>query len=153
MLAIKIAGLGYYLPQQILTSAELEQALDIPAGWIEGAAGIRERRRVTNETTAQMGAFAGRMALSHAGFTVDDIDAIIQDIEPDRRGLPVLLRHYMNLGGRVLAFNEDARFASSVDGLLLVDLVNADVRRLDRFFGKGVAAKVAAAAQKPHLAA
>jgi putative hemolysin len=74
---------------------------------------------------------------------LDDIDAMVKDIEPDHCGLPVLLRHYMNLGGRVLAFNEDAQFSSSVDGLLLIDLLNADKRRLDRYLGKGVIEKIA----------
>jgi 3-oxoacyl-[acyl-carrier-protein] synthase III len=77
MLPIKIAGLGYYLPETVLTSAEMETAMGIPPGWIESAAGIRERRRVTHETASQMGACAGRMALAHAGLGVDDIDAII----------------------------------------------------------------------------
>jgi tryptophan synthase alpha subunit len=84
---------------------------------------------------------------------LDDIDAIIKDIEPDRSGLPVLLRHYVNLGGRILAFNEDARFSSAVDGLLLIDLLESDPRRLDRFLGKGVVEKIAAATQTPHVAA
>jgi putative hemolysin len=84
---------------------------------------------------------------------LDDIDAMIKDIEPDRCGLPVLLRHYVNLGGRILAFNEDARFSLAVDGLLLIDLVNADRRRLDRFLGKGVIEKIAATIDRPHVAA
>jgi putative hemolysin len=84
---------------------------------------------------------------------LDDIDAMIKDIEPDRCGLPVLLRHYMNLGGRILAFNEDARFSSAVDGLLLIDLLNADIHRLDRFLGKGVVEKIAVTAHMPHEAA
>ena len=82
-----------------------------------------------------------------------DIDAMIKDIEPDRCGLPVLLRHYMNLGGRILAFNEDVRFSAAVDGLLLVDLLNADVRRLDRYLGKGVIEKIAAFASPEHVVA
>jgi len=84
---------------------------------------------------------------------LDDIDSMIKDIEPDRCGLPVLLRHYVNLGGRILAFNQDAHFASAVDGLLLIDLLNADVRRLDRFLGEGVVHKIAAEARKIHAAA
>ena len=84
---------------------------------------------------------------------LEDIDSMIKDIEPDRCGLPVLLRHYVNLGGRILAFNEDARFSSAVDGLLLIDLLNADLRRLDRFLGKGVIEKIVAMAAKDHAAA
>jgi hypothetical protein len=81
------------------------------------------------------------------------LDAMIKDIEPGRCGLPVLLRHYLNLGGRILAFNEDACFSSAVDGLLLIDLLNADRRRVDRFLGKGVVEKITAAVNSPHVAA
>jgi putative hemolysin len=84
---------------------------------------------------------------------LEDLDSMVKDIEPDRCGLPVLLRHYVNLGGRILAFNEDARFSSTVDGLLLIDLLNADKRRLDRFLGKGVVEKIAATIPSPQVAA
>lgn len=84
---------------------------------------------------------------------LEDLDSMVKDIEPDRCGLPVLLRHYVNLGGRILAFNEDAHFSSAVDGLLLIDLLNADKRRLDRFLGKGVVEKIAASVQSPQVAA
>ena len=43
-LAIKIAGLGKYLPPRIVTSAELEQQLNIPSGWVEQTTGVRSRR-------------------------------------------------------------------------------------------------------------
>ena len=121
MLAIKIAGLGYYLPQQILTSAELEQTLDIPAGWIEGAAGIRERRRVKDETTAQMGASAGRMALSHAGLTVNDIDAIIGASAAPQQTIPCTAAYVQReLGapdGRSACFDVNATCLSFFVGL------------------------------------
>ena len=35
LLAVKIAGLGKYLPERIVTSAELEKQLEIPSGWVE----------------------------------------------------------------------------------------------------------------------
>ena len=69
--------------------------------------------------------------------TLDEIDDIVKDIEPGRAGLPVLLRHYVNLGGRILAFNKDKQFSSTVDGLLLLNLLQADRRRLTRFLGQG----------------
>ena len=77
MLPIKIAGLGYYLPARCVTSAELEEQLNIPAGWIERATGVRERRYAQGETALQMGAMAARMALEHADVGVSELDVII----------------------------------------------------------------------------
>src|SRR5579883_639527 len=77
MIPVKIAGLGYYLPERRVTNAELEARLHIPPNWIERATGVRERRYVTDETSAGMGAAAARMALEHAGMDLGKIDAII----------------------------------------------------------------------------
>jgi putative hemolysin len=67
----------------------------------------------------------------------EDLDSLVQDIEPDGAGLPVLLRQYVQLGGHILAFNVDRAFSHSLDGLLLIDLLQADERRLQRYFGLG----------------
>ena len=77
MLPIKIAGLGYYLPERRVTSAELEERLDIPSGWVERVTGVRERRYRTAETNSQMGARACAMALDAAGISLDEVDAIV----------------------------------------------------------------------------
>lgn len=77
MLPIKIAGLGAYLPERIVTSTELEHKLDIPSGWIEQVTGVRERRYVTHETALSMGAAAAARALDDAGLRPADLDAII----------------------------------------------------------------------------
>ncbi len=75
---IQIAGLGKYLPETIVTSAELEQALGLREGWIERATGVRERRRApSGESTARMAAAAARQALERAGKTIADIDLIV----------------------------------------------------------------------------
>jgi len=50
MLPVKLAGLGWYLPERRVTNAELEAKLDIPADWIERVTGVRERRYVTHDT-------------------------------------------------------------------------------------------------------
>ncbi len=77
MLPVKLAGLGYYLPERRVTNAELEATLSIPPGWIERLTGGQERRYVSDETSAGMGAAAGRQALAAAGLTVGDLDLII----------------------------------------------------------------------------
>ncbi len=67
---------------------------------------------------------------------IDDLSAMISDIEGDRRGVPVLLRQYVKLGGRLMGFNIDPAFGSSLDGLILVDLLKCDRRVLARYMGK-----------------
>ena len=67
---------------------------------------------------------------------VDDISALVADLEQDSKGIPVLLRHYIGLGGKLLAFNLDPEFSDVIDGLLLVDLPNADKKQLRRYMGR-----------------
>ncbi|HMR68263.1 MAG TPA: hypothetical protein PKE64_29990, partial [Anaerolineae bacterium] len=49
-LSLKIAGLGHYLPDRIVTNAEVEALCALPAGWIAERTGVRERRWVNGET-------------------------------------------------------------------------------------------------------
>lgn len=76
-LPVRIAGLGSYLPERTVTSAELTERLGVAPGLIERATGVVERRYASGETSAGMGAAAARMALEHAGLAVDQLDAII----------------------------------------------------------------------------
>ena len=66
---------------------------------------------------------------------IDDISTVIADVEADNKGIPVLLRHYLNLGGKLLAFNLDPAFSNVIDGLLLVDLLQTDRKQLQRYMG------------------
>lgn len=65
--------------------------------------------------------------------TVEDLEAPMADLEADGKGVPVLLRQYSKLGGRLLGFHVDARFSDTLDGLILVDLRKAERRALDRY--------------------
>ena len=67
---------------------------------------------------------------------IDNISALVADFEPDGKGMPVLLRHYLSLGGKLLAFNLDPDFSDVIDGLLLVDLLASDTKQLQRYMGK-----------------
>jgi putative hemolysin len=67
---------------------------------------------------------------------IEEVSALIADIEIDQKGIPVLLRHYLNLGGNLLAFNVDREFSDVLDGLILVDLTKTENRTLERYFGK-----------------
>jgi putative hemolysin len=68
--------------------------------------------------------------------TIDDVSDIITDIDRHKTGVPVLLRQYLKLGGKMLGFNVDREFSDVLDGLVLVDLLHTDRRTLDRYLGK-----------------
>jgi putative hemolysin len=69
-------------------------------------------------------------------FSLEDISEWISMFESDGKGVPVLVRHYMKLGGKFLGFNVDAKFSNVLDGLLLVDLREAKPELLARYLGK-----------------
>jgi putative hemolysin len=72
--------------------------------------------------------------------SVDDLSRRVADIEPDHKGVPVLLRHYLKCGGRLLGFSSDERFAGVLDALIMADLRQADPRVLARYMGEAGAA-------------
>jgi len=72
---------------------------------------------------------------------LEELSRPISDIERDGKGLPVLLRQYAKVGGRLLGFNVDRAFSNTLDGLVLVDLRKSDSRVLDRYMGVEAAEK------------
>ncbi len=64
------------------------------------------------------------------------IAELVSEMEPDRKGIPVLLRQYLKLGAELLAFNVDPAFNDAVDGLIVVDLTKTEGRVLSRYMGK-----------------
>ena len=66
---------------------------------------------------------------------MEEISTLVADLEADSKGIPVLLRHYLNLGGKLLAFNLDPAFSKVIDGLLLVDLHQTEAKQLQRYMG------------------
>ncbi len=66
---------------------------------------------------------------------VEDLAAILADVDPCRRGVPILLKHYLKLGGRLLGFNRDPQFNDALDGLILVDLHQTPAAVLQRYLG------------------
>jgi putative hemolysin len=67
---------------------------------------------------------------------VDDISTLVAEIEADNKGMPVLLRHYLRLGARLLSFNVDPAFGNCIDGLIVVDLRASDDKLIGRFMGQ-----------------
>ncbi|HKF20628.1 MAG TPA: GNAT family N-acyltransferase [Candidatus Angelobacter sp.] len=78
-------------------------------------------------------------ALRHV-LDLEEMSSSIAEIERDGKGLPVLLRQYLKLGGELLGFNVDKKFSSVLDGLILVDLRKTDESRLQAYMGADGAA-------------
>jgi 3-oxoacyl-[acyl-carrier-protein] synthase-3 len=80
-----VAGWGSYVPEQILTNADLERMVDTSDEWIASRTGIRERRvAAADETTASMAAVAGKRALAVAGLDANELDhVIVATLTPD----------------------------------------------------------------------
>jgi len=83
---------------------------------------------------------ANRPVFPDSGFDVEDLSTLVGDIEQRPAGVPVLLRQYLKLGGKLLGFNVDPKFANALDGLILVDLTKTEPKLLERYLGKSEAA-------------
>ncbi|HMO50717.1 MAG TPA: GNAT family N-acyltransferase [Kiritimatiellia bacterium] len=68
--------------------------------------------------------------------SLDEVESLIGDIETDLTGIPILLRQYLRLGGKLLAFNIDPDFSYVLDGLILVDLTKTDAKVMERYMGR-----------------
>ena len=82
----RIAGLGTAVPARLVPNAEFEKYLDTSDQWIVERTGIRQRYIAGAETLTDLCETASRIAMSGAGVTPADLDAIILGtISPDRR--------------------------------------------------------------------
>ncbi|MFV1996416.1 MAG: beta-ketoacyl-ACP synthase III [Acidiferrobacterales bacterium] len=74
----RIIGTGSYLPEKVLTNADLENMVETSDDWIVSRTGIRERRvAAEGQTTSDLALEASKKALDAAGITKDEIDLII----------------------------------------------------------------------------
>ena len=82
----KISGLGFYVPETVVTNDDLTQYMDTSDGWIQERTGIKERHWFTygKDTNASMAAAASRMALDRAGVDAKSVDVIVYaTLSPD----------------------------------------------------------------------
>jgi 3-oxoacyl-[acyl-carrier-protein] synthase-3 len=82
----KITGLGFYVPENIVTNDDLSKIMDTNDEWIQERTGIQERRHIIKgqDTTTSMGVKAAKIAIERSGLTSDDIDFIVfATISPD----------------------------------------------------------------------
>lgn len=82
-----IAGVGHYVPENVVSNLELSQIMDTSDEWIQERTGIKERRWVRadgEETTSSMGTIAAQRAIADAGLEPNDIDFIVfATLSPD----------------------------------------------------------------------
>lgn len=86
MIRSKIAGIGMYVPENVVTNKDLTKWMDTSDEWIQERTGIQERRYAhrTQETTTTMGVEAAKVAMERAGVTAQDIDFIVfATLSPD----------------------------------------------------------------------
>ena len=82
----KITGLGYYVPDNIVTNDDLSKIIDTNDEWIQERTGIQERRHIIRgeDTTTSMGVKAAKIAIERSGVAKEDIDFIIfATLSPD----------------------------------------------------------------------
>ena len=76
------------------------------------------------------------LRFAQSASSVEGLSEAVAEIDPQGKGLPVLLRHYLKLGGVAVAFHIDVNFAGVLDVLFLVDLRKADPTSVRRFMGE-----------------
>ncbi len=159
-----ITGVATYVPERVITNAELARTLDTSDDWIVTRTGIRERRRgAPGETTSTMGAEAVRRLLATRGLQPGDIDAlIVATVTPDmlfpatacliqdQVGMPDVWGFDLSAAcsGFLYALTTGAQFvASGVHRRVIVvgaDLMSSIIDPLDRttavLFGDGAGA-------------
>ncbi|HTQ65159.1 MAG TPA: beta-ketoacyl-ACP synthase III [Puia sp.] len=86
MTRTKIAGIGMYVPENVIKNDDLKKVMDTSDEWIQERTGIKERRFATRykDTTTTMGVEAAKIAMERAGTKAEDIDFIIfATLSPD----------------------------------------------------------------------
>ena len=82
----KIAGLGYYVPENVVTNDDLSKIIDTNDEWIQERTGIQERRHIIKgeDTTTSMGVKAAEIAIERSGVAKEDIDFVVfATLSPD----------------------------------------------------------------------
>lgn len=115
----KISGVGYYLPQRILTNAELSTMVDTTDEWIQERVGIEQRHIASSEeTNAYMATKAAEMALENSGIKPEALDLIIVCTStPDQLMPGVAPEVQFRLGANCPAFDLNAACGGFVYGV------------------------------------
>lgn len=120
-----IKAVGHYVPENVVTNADLVQHMDTTDEWITQRTGIKERRFFTEgtDTVSSMGAKAARMALERAGVDVSEVEMIVfATLSPDYNfpGSGVLLQRELGLPG-IPCIDVRAQCSGFIYGLSIAD--------------------------------
>ncbi len=122
-----INGIGVFLPEKILTNAELEKMVDTTDEWITTRTGIKERRILeasTNMTATDMGAIAVKRALENAGIGIGEVDGIIAaGLNPEKRFPAMACLLQQKIGAKGFAFDVTAACAGFVFAVNMASLL------------------------------
>jgi len=123
--SVRISGWGSYVPERVLSNADLERMVDTSDEWIRTRTGIRERRvAAPHETTATLGAIAAKRAIANALARIggtESRDLLIDALsEPDlraRRGIVRAPIDRIGLGGYLSLVEPFPDFQDYIEGL------------------------------------
>ncbi|MGA2499133.1 MAG: GNAT family N-acyltransferase [Tepidisphaeraceae bacterium] len=92
---------------------------------------VRARNPFRPETGSGVDDSAARTLLNGGS----EVSELVSEIEPDGKEIPVLLRQYLKLGAKFMAFNVDRSFNNAIDALMAIDLTRTDHIILGRYMG------------------
>jgi putative hemolysin len=90
-----------------------------------------------------------RPAVTAVPRSIDEVNRLVARAEQDGKGVPVLIRQYLKLNAKLIAFNTDPAFGDALDALMVVDLAALDAGILKRYFGADHAAAYLAFHRQP----
>lgn len=118
--SVGIKGLGYYVPEKIMTNFDFEKIIDTNDEWIRTRTGIQERRFVADDqATSDLCVEATKKALANANMTIEDIDLIlVATCTPDYlvQATACLVQHKLGVKG-IPCFDLNAACSGFIYGL------------------------------------
>jgi len=124
MIYSRIVSTGAYLPERILTNAELERLVDTSDAWIQERTGIKQRHIAADgQTTSDLGYEAAKIALERAGLKGSDIDLIVVGTTTPDQIFPstaCLIQHRLGANG-CAAFDVNAACTGFLYALATAD--------------------------------
>ncbi len=95
----------------------------------------RHRHALTNLVRPLRPAGTDLLQAPISALEARELSRLVSRAEADGKGLPILVREYLKLGGKFLAFSTDPEFAGALDGLVSVDLRKTSARLLNLYMG------------------
>jgi putative hemolysin len=108
----------------IVAFLERNKKLTAWADWVRPTNPFKERRRP-----------GASLSPAHLN-DLEEVSSFISEIESDQKGVPILLKQYLRLEGRLLGYNVDPDFANVLDVLIVVDLRLTAPKALQRYMGR-----------------